>query len=878
MKAHTYRFPKSGSSFFACKPGLIAKAVALALTCVPLLGNAQQTNEPNDDEGWESIEVTAQKRVQNVMKVPVTVGTVSESMLEESSSILLSEVDKFIPGFNFGDGSMTQAGISMRGISSPGITVGGDPSSASFYDEVYMPRAAQNVLFSDIERIEVLKGPQGTLFGRNAAMGVVSVIPKRPEADTLGFFKASFGTDNLARWEAMMNTSVTDDLYFRFNVLRNSQDGIAENTSSPAWNDNHKIWDLGARDHNAARFSFFWNVSDKTNVQLSYDLDDLDQAPPMAVGLSEFAYQGGTDPFAGKAENDVRAGVESRDMYGITAKVNHEFNDLWSMKYIVSYRDWETINREDEDGTSDITRYFDTSNNEDSDIFYTELQINYAGDKINAVAGLSYSKEDVSQQTELNLTADTLARLTTGQLNDFIRGGIAQEIAALLGGASDEAAAAVFGPGATFDGVVEQNFASLGFPMDHLWNPDEWAGALNALGFAEDIMTAIGFPGVPLTGDVVTLTGDVTYDVVSQQLGIAEVFGPSFSGQFWEENIFNTGDFTNFGIYADVDYAVTDKWHVIAGLRYSKDDKDFTWYIPPTSFAQQRPGVSNALFAQTNLAASDSWSKVTGRFVTSYELTDKQMVFASYSTGYKSGGFDSLVPIDQSQGQQAFEPEDAKNIELGYKAQLWDVLLANISVYRTELDNFQISVESKQPDSPQAVPSIINENREISGFEFDIRWQASDSLLLGMVTEIRETDVDTPSFYNSVGELVAAKSQSFDADTNYTLTLDWAPDFDFGIVNLHLDYVFVENTNDQEPDIEDYKLAVADYFNDRKDFNGRLSYTTNDEVIEVGLWFKNLFDERYVESISGRTAATLGTPFARINRGREFGIDLKVSF
>lgn len=855
----------------------LAKSIALAL----LLSTSQtqaQSEQADESNDWEQIEITAQKRVQNVMQVPITLGIVSADTLEQATAISLGDVDKFIPGFSFQDSSVTQSGIRIRGISSPAISVGGDPSSATFYDDVYMPRAAQNVLFSDIQRIEVLKGPQGTLFGRNAAMGVVNIIPNKPEDETEGFVKGSFGTDNLVRLEGMANLPLTDTLFVRANVLSNKQDGYINNTARPAWNNDSKIWDLGARDHLAGRLSLLWNASADTTLQLTVELDDLEQAPPMAIGLSEFALNGGSDPFAPEAENDVRLGVESRDMFAVVAKVEHEFDSHWSMKYVASIRDWETVNREDEDGTADITRYFDTSNNEDSDIFYSEFQLSYVNDKVNAIAGFSYSKEDVSQQTELNITADTIARLTTGALNDTIRGGFAQQIAAMIGGNTDEAAAAAFGPGATFEGVVDATFMSQGFPLDHIWQPDQWAGALTALGFADAITTALGMPGVPLTGDIVSATGDITYDIVANQLGIAEIFGPGFSGQFWQENVFNTGDFTNWGVFADIDYAITPKWHVIGGLRYSKDKKDFTWRIPQTTFVVQRPGVTNQLFPQVDLSAFDSWDKVTGRLVTNYQLDNRQMVFASYSTGYKSGGFDSLVPIDQSAGQQAFEPEDSVNLEIGYKAVLWDQVVANISYYDTELDNFQISVESRPPGAPQAVPSIINENRQISGVEIDLRWSVNDSLNLAVVSEIRETDIDTPEFYDSTGTLVAATSRSFDAETNYTFSLDWTPDIDSVNMTFHLDYVFIENTNDQRPDIQPFELLVPGYLSDRKDLNARVSFSGQDDTWEAALWTRNLLDERYVESISNRTTATLGTPFGRVNRGREMGIELKYRF
>ena len=577
------------------KKKLIAQAVtsALVLTSFGAFA-AEEANEQDNQSNIEVLTVTAQKRVQNILKVPVTVSTISADLIEETGSTLLSDIDKFIPGFDFGASSMTQAGITMRGITSPGISVGGDPSSATFYDDVYMPRAAQNILFADMARIEVLKGPQGTLFGRNAAMGVVNMVPNSPQQDFEGFVKATLGSDKLQRYEAMINIPLTDNVYIRANGLSTRQDGFIENISTPGWNANNKNWGLGEKGDDAARIALLWDISDDTDFQLSYEWGKLNQAGPINIGASEFAYNGGQDLFADKTENDVRAGGESRDMTAITAKFNHYFNDELSMKYVVSYREWVADNKQEEDGTADITRYFDTVNYEDSDIFYTELQFNYETDKISAVAGFSYSKEDVYQRTELNTTADSATRLITGELNNVIYGGVAEQVAGMIGGTSDEAAEAAFGPGVTFDGAVDAFYTVNGFPMDHTWNSDEWANALNVLGFGDAIMEGIGMPGMPLTGDIVNATGDITYDIVAGQMGFPEIFGPSFSGQFWEEQVLNTGDFTNWGIYGDIDYSITDKWNLIGGLRYSKDTKDFTWNIPLTSFAQVRPGVSKS--------------------------------------------------------------------------------------------------------------------------------------------------------------------------------------------------------------------------------------------------------------------------------------------
>ena len=276
-------------------------ASLISLICIPSHFAIAQDNTSNEQEfkktETEVIMVTAQKREQNIMKVPVTVDTVSADTLKKTNSILLSEVDKFIPGFNFSDGNMTQAGVSMRGISSPNISVGGDPSSATFFDDIYMPRAAQNVLFSDIARIEVLKGPQGTLFGRNAAMGVVNVVPNAPDEETQGFVKTTFGTDKLTRYEIMGNVAITDNVFFRVNGLMTEQDGLAKNITNATWNNGQTEWDPDAKNHLAARFALKWVLGDSTDFQLSYDYDDLEQAPPQAIGVSEWAYNGGKDVF-----------------------------------------------------------------------------------------------------------------------------------------------------------------------------------------------------------------------------------------------------------------------------------------------------------------------------------------------------------------------------------------------------------------------------------------------------------------------------------------------------------------------------------------------------------------------------------------------------
>ncbi|WNC71102.1 TonB-dependent receptor [Thalassotalea psychrophila] len=865
---------------------LIAQTVAAALAVTSFASFSAEEASVEKEDLDDVIVVTAQKRTQNVMKVPVTVDSISAETIKQSGSIMLSDIDKFIPGFEFGDGDVTQAGVTMRGVSSPNISVGGDPSTATFFDGVYMPRAAQNVLFSDMQRVEVLKGPQGTLFGKNAAMGVVNMIPNAPQEEFEGFIKGTAGTDNLQRIEGMVNFGITDNVYVRINALTNTQEGFADNVADSPLNTGEKVWDDGEKDHQAARIAVKWDVSSRTNVQVSYDWDKLDQGPGGAIGLSEYA-ENPQDPFADTFANDVVNGGESRDMTATTLKVEHEFNDQWSMKLISSFREWETNNRIDEDGTQDITRYLDTDNHEDSDIFYNELQINYNTDSFNYVGGLTYSKENVHQTTFINTTTDTVTRLLSTEFNGQIEAGVREEISGAIGIAPEDIP----------DSFVDQTMQSLGLPLEHTWNAEQWVSALEVMGEADNIMAylaSLGMvpAGTPMTADFVRATGDVTYDVASIGLGVAEIFGPSYTGQMWSENFINNGEFTSYGIYSDFDFQLTDQWNVFFGVRYSEDDKDFSWEVTETQFAEVRPGVSNVLFpARDELWQSNSWSKTTGRVGTGYQINDDHMVFASVATGYKAGGFDSLAsPHSESDGSiiidpetgdvvdVSFEPEESVNIELGYKGILSDSLRTTFSMFHNILDDQQTSRSSKQPDQAQALPTIVNQDVEIDGFELGMDWQVTETFATGFVTEVRSTDTESDEFYNDSGTLIPAGSSSSDTNTSYTLKADWIPDLGFGTTIIHVDYVFRENARGAIIGEDEWVNDIPHYFDDTELLNARISWISDSDSIEIGLWGKNLMDNRYSGGPGGRTKDILGTGYTSVNRGMEAGVDVKYSF
>ncbi len=767
--------------------------------------------------GLEEVIVTAQKREQASMDVPVAIGTFSATDMANTGALTLQEIGDYIPGFDAGGETFTQQSYSLRGISSPNISTGGDPSAATFYDEVYLPRAATTVAFADLERVEILMGPQGTLFGRNAAVGVISLVPRAPADEFEAFVNTRFGNYNLVRVEGMVNVPVTDTFFVRANVISNERDGISNNIGPSSVQ-------AADRENQSARIAAAWEVTEDTRVQLAYDWDKFDQSPTMAIGISPYAYS--TDPFIGRYENDVRQGEETRDMYGVTGKVFHDFNDQWSGKLIASYRDFDTTNREDEDGTADATRYLDTNNVEDSDIFYSELQINFTNEKFDAVFGANYSAEHTYQSTYADALGDSITRLVTNQLN-----------------------------------------SDFGLSYDHLWNPEDFSSALSLLG--QDVSPA-----------EVTATGDQWYDWLAGVLGEPMIFGPSFAGVEWTEAIQNRGDFTNWGIYGDVQYHLNERLDLIAGLRYSEDEKEFSWLFPPTSFAALRPGVTNQIFTldaqyasayTTPLKASDNWSQTTGRAVVQYQLTEGLMSYLSYSTGYKSGGFDSLTI---STADAPLDPEESNMVELGLKGDLIDGRVRmQLAVFRLEVDGRQTTVESRQPGEVNSFPTVLNIDNEIDGAELTLDWLISDTLRVGGLTSWRDESSTSGEYYNSNAELVS-QDASGTTNTSYTLKLDWTPEIPLGELLVHIDYVYEENGVDtNSPDFLNEFYAIPNYLDDTENLNARIAWTSDDGHYEIALWGRNLLDQELIDGVRTISRSSFGTTFVGIEDPLTWGVE-----
>lgn len=206
-------------------------AKALALTTFLSLGAAVNAQESTDDKGLETITVTSQKRVENLNEVPVAVTVLREEQINSAFTANIEGLQALVPSVSFRKGNTTRnSAITIRGIGTISFSIAAEPSVSTVVDGVVLGRSGQAFVdLYDLERIEVLRGPQGTLFGKNASAGVINMTSKRPGDDFSGMFEATLMQDNEYRLKGRVSGALNDNVNGSLTVLKSQFDGYIHN-------------------------------------------------------------------------------------------------------------------------------------------------------------------------------------------------------------------------------------------------------------------------------------------------------------------------------------------------------------------------------------------------------------------------------------------------------------------------------------------------------------------------------------------------------------------------------------------------------------------------------------------------------------------------
>lgn len=376
--------------------GLLAAAVSTVV----------QAQSSEQTFAIEEIVVTAQKREQSLQDVPIALSAFGSDSIKQLGASDFKGLTAVTPGFSVSGGSGAFPSPYIRGIGSNVTSVGSDPSIGVYIDGVYASRKGGALSdLMDIERVEVLKGPQGTLFGRNSIGGAISIVTAAPENELKGMVGAELGKYNSRALKGMVNVPLVDDtLLLRASASVRKRDGWQENVPGGPDGDN--------RDRANGRVKLAWLVSDSVEVEFSSTWNRTDEVSTYAEAVvSDPSIIGGL-PVGNLAQisDDKKAGnanlnpwglasdrtplvpIFERSLSGQALNVTWDMNDALTLTSLTSYRTYETSASREYDGTEYLIGNNEIST-ENNDTLSQEFRLNGAGDNSDWFVGVSATKE-----------------------------------------------------------------------------------------------------------------------------------------------------------------------------------------------------------------------------------------------------------------------------------------------------------------------------------------------------------------------------------------------------------------------------------------------------------------------------------------------------
>ncbi|REL35352.1 TonB-dependent receptor [Thalassotalea euphylliae] len=384
----------------------ISAAIALAVAgfaATPVLAE-----EADTDSNIESITVTATKRSQVIYEVPIAISAFSGDALASQGISDITDVGKFVPNLNitgFSAGHNSSANPFIRGIGLQDHLITTDPGVSVYVDGVYLGRqVGQNWNLQNIERIEVLRGPQGTLYGRNSIGGAINIITKQPDEEAITKFSSEVGTRGRVKASVFTNQAITDNLAINFNLGYNRRGGLGEFINLP-----DAKYDVGENREYYGRFSAKYTVNEDLSFTLTADMNDGEGGTrPYTTLIDELPngryYQSGlrnsdvaTDRYD-NATGTIETSEVSNEADGFSLTADYNITDELGSKLIFSKRSSEYKAGLDDDGTIVALDHFPERG--EADQTSVELQFNgYVGD-VDFVTGLYWFEEEGSNRQD----------------------------------------------------------------------------------------------------------------------------------------------------------------------------------------------------------------------------------------------------------------------------------------------------------------------------------------------------------------------------------------------------------------------------------------------------------------------------------------------
>lgn len=834
---------------------LASAAVGGMLVSAP----AVTAQDADDDESFtlEEIMVTAQKRPQTLQETPIAVSVTSADTLEKARILDISTLQSVVPSLRVTTlQTSSNTNFVIRGFGNGANNAGIEPSVGVFIDGVYRSRSAAQIGdLPRLERIEVLRGPQSTLFGKNASAGVISVVSAAPSYDTEGEVSVSYGNYNQRNLKAYFTTGLSDTVAMSVSGGVNKQDGYIE-----ALNLND---DINNRDRYNLRGQLLFEPSEDVRIRIIADYSNIDE---LCCGVTNIingptvpAIQalGGTvldasDPYSYTSPITEVPTNEIED-YGFSAQVDWDF-DGFAFTSISSYRNNDSLNDTEADYTS--AALIDSAFNRAQIETYTqEFRLQSTGDnKIDWMIGGYYFKEDILQVQGLTYGADTRNYLS------------------LLAG---DSTFTLFSTLEALTGFENGSFFNANTTTRETFTQDN------------DAYSLFGTIDFHVT-DRLTLTGGLNYTQDKKKTAGSTVNGDTFSSI----NLFtHAGGILPAAFFAQGFTGAT-------GLPATPENIALVEAGAPGTSAAIEAGVTAQLQGLQALQFQPqflSWpnsvqngesddDKLTWTARASYEVSDNVNVYVSAATGFKSTSWNlsrdarpfavnqsalesaGLTQVNQTYGTLYAGPEEATVYEIGIKARFSKGAI-NIALFDQTIEGFQSNVFQGTGFN------LTNAGKQSTkGVEIDATWVPVEQLELRFAGTFLDPVYD--SFEGAAGPngTIVDLSGATPAGIHDT-SLSIAGTYFFDLTEevsgyLRADYLHESNvqTNDN----------ILDVFREVNTVNASLGFEM-ENGLSVQVWGRNLFnDEYFLTAFPGVIQS--GTVNGYVNQPRMYGITVGYKF
>lgn len=803
------------------KSSLLAGACAAAFF-IDAAASAQTGDE-------DVIIVTSQFREQNVLEVPLAVTAYDDAFLDDIGVSEFDELSRFVPGFLVQEQSVNNPGFVLRGITSDSGASNIEPRVSVFQNGVSIARSRGSIVqLYDLERVEVLKGPQGTLFGRSAQIGAVHVITQKPTNEFEAYLETEFGNFDQQRYEGAVNLPLIEDiLAFRAAGVLESRAGYIDNPTER---------DLNGTDSWSVRGSLRFTPTNAITFDLigHYGKD----TPPGTSFKSGVvpALGGSTDPneFAtlntfGNFLDGAPLSVD-RELWDITGILNVELDDAWSVTSTTSYREFESLEVFDPDGTAfDI---FIFAEDAEAEQFSSDIRFNYdAGGRLRGFFGGGVFLEEGSQGVPLGFDIGTTAAL----FGSLAATSAPADGVAFFGGSAPLAQA--FLSGDPF--ILNQTLAFAGIP----------AGVFQQENFTN-------------------FADNTSFDVFAElSYDLTDRLEFTVGGRF-------TRDRKETAFLGEIPIA-----------------NPFTPFIigAPALLVGDTGGV----ISSDDAAIDNTFSGFTWRAVLNYEFADDKFVYFNYSRGRRPQVIqdDGVLQPDGAATVEfdVIPAEIVTSYEAGLKGAFFDgIATVESAVFYYDYENFQTGIQlDAGPGQPPIFETINAGTADSIGAELGLNVAASDALTLFFTYGFNRARFDDED-ENGNPQVFGGNQFRLSPDHSLSAGLNYVYPATFGDLYITPTYtwqseIFFEDENQEAFDVVD-PVSMATLFSVpgiREEAYGLLNIRGGVRLMDGRLqlegYVENLLDKEYIID-AGNTGGSFGIPTFIAGPPRFWGGGVTVRF